>query len=153
MVTCQKFVLVIKYEIPMCEKMCSFLLNCVKNPPGWRKNIPPLRIELLLLLLTVVQISFAQGKQDLNSKLCIPSTLNIDLIQVNLFQKHSFLNQLTNNMTTDCSLIPDFSARNIQLQNMLCTNIVFCFCFGIQTNFCTQHVLNLYFSCTEVRNQ
>ena len=62
--TCQKFVLVIKYEIPMCEKMCSFL-NCVKNPPGWRK-IPPLwnSIELLLLLLTVVQISFAQGKQE-----------------------------------------------------------------------------------------
>ena len=25
--------------------------------------------------------------------------------QVNLFQKHSFLNQLTHNMTTDCSLI------------------------------------------------
>ena len=75
------------------------------------------------------------------------------LIQVNLCQKHSFLNQLTHNMTTDCSLITDFSTRKIQVENMLCTKIVFCFRFGIQNNFCTQHVLNLYFSCTEVRNQ
>ena len=30
--------------------------------------------------------------------------------------------------------------------DMLCTKIVFCY---IQNNFCTQHVLNLYFSCTE----
>ena len=75
------------------------------------------------------------------------------VVQVNLFQKHSFLNQLTHNMTTDCSLSPDFSTKKIQVQNMLCTKIVFCFCFGIQNNFCTQHVLNLYFSCTEVGNQ
>ena len=74
-------------------------------------------------------------------------------IQVNLCQKHSFSNQLTHNITTDCSLIPDFSTRKIQLQNMLCTNIVFCFCFGLQNNVCTQHVLSLYFSCTEFRNE
>ena len=43
------------------------------------------------------------------------------MVQVNLFQKHSFLNQLTHNMTADCSLIPDFSTRIIQLENMLCT--------------------------------
>ena len=66
------------------------------------------------------------------------------LVQVNLFQKLSFLNHLNHNMTTDCSLIPDFITRKIQVQNMLCTKIVFC--FGIQNNFCTQHVLNLYFS-------
>ena len=74
-----------------------------------------------------------------------------NLLQVNLCQKYSFLNQLTHYMTTDCSLIYDFSTRKIQVQNMLCTKIVFC--FGIQNNFCTQHVLNLYFSCTEVVNQ
>ena len=45
-------------------------------------------------------------------------------LQVNLFQKHSFLIQLTHNMTTDCSLITDFSTRKIQVQNMLCTKIV-----------------------------
>ena len=28
--------------------------------------------------------------------------------------------------------------------------IILCFCFGIQNNFCTQHDLNLYISCTEV---
>ena len=73
-----------------------------------------------------------------------------DHIQVNLCQKHSFLNQLTHNMTTDCSLNPEFSTRKFQAQNMLCTNIVFCFCFDIQNNLCTQHVLSLEFSCTEL---
>ena len=43
-------------------------------------------------------------------------------VQVNLCQKHSLLNQLTH-MTTDCSLITDFSTRKIQVQNMLCTKI------------------------------
>ena len=29
----------------------------------------------------------------------------------------------------------------------------FLFCFGLQNNVCTHHVLNLYFSCTEFRNE
>ena len=33
---------------------------------------------------------------------------------------------------------------------MLCTQIVFCFCFDIQNNLCTQHFLSLEFSCTEL---
>ena len=45
-------------------------------------------------------------------------------VQVNLCQKHLFLNQLTRNMTTDCSLIYNFLPRKIQIQNMLCTKIV-----------------------------
>ena len=40
-------------------------------------------------------------------------------------------------------------ASSEQVQNMLRTKIVFV-CFDIQNNFCTQHVLNLYFSCTEL---
>ena len=48
-------------------------------------------------------------------------------VQVNLFQKHSFLNHLIHNMTTDCSLIFDFSTRKIHVQNMLCTKIDFLF--------------------------
>ena len=32
--------------------------------------------------------------------------------------------------------------RKIQVHNMLCTKIVFC--FDIQNNICTQHVVNLY---------
>ena len=74
-------------------------------------------------------------------------------IQVNLFQNYSFLNQLTHNMTTDCSLIPDFSTRKIQVENMLCTKIVLKAKTKTKNNFCTHHVLNLYFSCTEVSNQ
>ena len=59
-------------------------------------------------------------------------------IQVNLCRKLSFLNQLTYNMTRDCSLN---SPKN---------TIVFC--FDIQNNVCTQHVLNLYFSCNSMNN-
>ena len=57
-------------------------------------------------------------------------------LQVNLFLKSSFLHQLNHNMTRDCSLIYDFLPIKIQVQNMLCTEIV----FVIQNNFCTQHV-------------
>ena len=71
-------------------------------------------------------------------------------VQVNLSQKHSFLNQLTQNMTTDCSLINNFLPRKIQVQNMLGTKIVYCLRFDIQNNFCTQCVLNLYLSRTEL---
>ena len=35
---------------------------------------------------------------------------------------------------------------------MLCTNIVFCFCFDIQNNVCTQHIVNLYFSWNSMKN-
>ena len=30
--------------------------------------------------------------------------------------------------------------------------LFFCFCFDIQNNICTQHVLNLYFSCNSMNN-
>ena len=70
-------------------------------------------------------------------------------VQVNLFQKQLFLPQLTHNMTTtDCSLNHHFSTWKFQAQNMLCTQIVFC--FDIQNNLCTQHVLSLEFLCTEL---
>ena len=35
---------------------------------------------------------------------------------------------------------------------MLCTKIVFCFCFDIQNNICTQHVVKLYFSWNSMNN-
>ena len=58
------------------------------------------------------------------------NTITSKYIQLNLFQKHSFLNQLTHNTMTDCSLNYEFSARKLQVQNMLCvqkfpTKIVF----------------------------
>ena len=61
-------------------------------------------------------------------------------LQVNLFQKPSFLHELTHNMTINCSL------NSPKVQNMLWTKIVFCFCIDIQNNICTRHVLNVYFS-------
>ena len=64
-------------------------------------------------------------------------------VQVNFFQKHLFLHQLTHNMTKDCPLNYQFSTWKLQSQNMLCTQIVFCFCFDIQNNLCTQHALSL----------
>ena len=43
------------------------------------------------------------------------------LVQVNLFQKYLFTGQLTHNMTTNCSMIYEFSTRNFQEQNMSTT--------------------------------
>ena len=77
-------------------------------------------------------------------------TLKAKSIQVNLFQKRSFMNQLTHNMTTDSSLIYNFLPRKIQIQKMLCTKNVLNAKTKTKNNLCTQHVLNLYFSCTEL---
>ena len=70
------------------------------------------------------------------------------VVQVNIFQKHLFLYQLTHNMTKDCSLNYEFSTWKLQAQNMLCTWTV----LNIKTknNLCTQHVLSLELSCNEM---
>ena len=62
--------------------------------------------------------------------------------EVNLFQKHLFLYQLTHNMTKDCSLNYEFSIWKFQAQNMLfCEHkLFFCFCFDIQNNLCTSEL-------------
>ena len=70
-------------------------------------------------------------------------------LQVNLCQKLSFLNQLTHNMTRDCSLNP--------LKNTSSEHFMYTYCFECQnknkkTNFCTHHVLNLYFYCNSMNN-
>ena len=49
-------------------------------------------------------------------------------IQVNLCQK-LFLNQLTHNMTRDCSL----NSRKIQVDNVLCTIFLCCFVLTFRT--------------------
>ena len=56
-------------------------------------------------------------------------------VQVNLCQKHLFLDQITHNMTKDCSLIYQFSTCKLQAQNMVCTQIVFCFVLTFRTIF------------------
>ena len=68
-------------------------------------------------------------------------------VQVNLFQKPSFLHQLTHSMTRDCSLN---SPKNTSSQHVMYTNC--CFCFDIQNNICTQHVVNLYFGGNSMNN-
>ena len=64
-------------------------------------------------------------------------------IQVNLCQKLSFLNQLTHNMTRYCSLN---SRKNTYKFTTCCVQILFWKPKEKpKNNFCTQHVLNLYF--------
>ena len=69
-------------------------------------------------------------------------------LQVNLFRKLSFLNQLTHNVTRDCSLN---SPKNTSSQHVLRKN-----CFEYQNkktnNSCTHHVVNLYFSGNSMNN-
>ena len=69
------------------------------------------------------------------------SVTSIFLLQVNLFQKHLFLHQLTHNMTIGCSLSYEFSTWKLQAQNILCTQIIFCF------NIQTIYVLNMFWAC------
>ena len=68
-------------------------------------------------------------------------------VQVNLFQKPSFLYQLTHNMTRDCSL--NYKKKNSS-EDVVYKNCFFY--FDIQNNICTQHVLNLHFSCNSMNN-
>ena len=35
--------------------------------------------------------------------------------------------------------------EKLKVHNMLCTKIVYCFCFDFQNNICSQNVVNLYF--------
>ena len=82
-----------------------------------------------------------------DKQLLVRYFLNLNFVQVNLFQKHLFLYQLTHNMTKDCSLNYEFSIWKFQAQNMLCTQIIFC--FDILTIYvstpatCSEHVLRI----------
>jgi hypothetical protein len=58
-------------------------------------------------------------------------------VQVNLFQKYLFLQQLTHNMTKDCPLTYHFSAWKFQAQNMGRTWV--------------EHAV--YISCSECQNK
>ena len=62
-------------------------------------------------------------------------------VQVNLFQKHLFLHQLTHNMTKDCSLIYQFSKY---MKTTSSEHVVYINCFECHNMFwaCSFHVLN-----------
>ena len=47
---------------------------------------------------------------------------------------------------TDCPLIYNFLPRKIQIQNMLCTKIDLNEKTETKNNFCTPHVVNLFYS-------
>ena len=63
--------------------------------------------------------------------------------EVNLFQKHLFLYQLTHNMTKDCSLNYEFSIWKFQAQNIFFTQIIFLFLFWHSEQF-------MYTTCFEL---
>jgi len=146
-----------------CQFLCFFSLKC------WFKGQMMSRIHLSLP--NVYKLMYfdrnINGNRDVKflecdkwslhwyKNLTLQSTVcwELTLIQVNLFQKHLFLNLLTHNMATDCSFIPEFSTRKIQAENMMCTNIVLKTKTKTENNVCTQHLLKLYFSCTEVGNR
>jgi hypothetical protein len=62
---------------------------------------------------------------------------SIYVVQVNLFQKHLFLHQLTHNITKDFSMNYKFRTRKLQAQNTLRT--------------CSEHVV--YINCSEYQNK
>ena len=70
----------------------------------------------------------------------------IYVVQVNIFQKLSFLNQLTHNMR----LFIEFPEK--YKFTLCCVQKLFLFCFDIQNNICTQHVVNQYLSGNSINN-
>ena len=88
-------------------------------------------------------------------------------VQVNLFQKHIFLDQLTHNMTNECSLIYQFSIWKLQTQNMgrtycvqknfwmskqkqICVHIMFSPCCHLWVSWCENKCFWQRFTCTEL---
>ena len=98
-----------------------------------------------IILSFILNTNETQNYQG-NSQWTIPGLFCVQ-VQVNLFQTHLFLQQLTHNMTKDCSLNYKFRTWKLQAQNTLRT---FCvhklFWMSKQkrkNNICTQHVLSL----------
>ena len=127
----------------MATKKLMFA-KMIKNPWNWQKNMlkNPKGKYISGLKIRVDPPVF-------NTKwpYKVWTSISEQTVQVNLCQKHLFLQQLTHNMSKDCSLNYEFSTWKLQAQNMLCTQIVLfffvCFCIDIQNNLCTQHVLSL----------
>ena len=78
-----------------------------------------------------------------DKQLLVRYFLNLNFVQVNLFQKHLFLYQLTHNMTTDCSLNYKFNTWKFQAQTWG-EHVVYKNCSECQKQFCIQHVLPMF---------
>ena len=89
-----------------------------------------------------------------------PTTVTRPAIQVNFFQNHLFLHQLTHNMTKDCSLNYKFShglqsmvqymktPSSEHVKNMLCTYMkLFWMSKQTQKTICVQ---NMFLTCSEL---
>ena len=61
------------------------------------------------------------------------SKLKWILVQVNLFQKHLFLQQLTHNMKKECSLIYQFLHENYKLRTCCVHKLFFVFVLAFKT--------------------
>ena len=70
-------------------------------------------IALIVAFIFALYQSWSSDKPDNKGGLILEGVL-----QVILCQKHLFLDQLTHNMTKDCSMIYEFSTRKLQKQNM-----------------------------------
>ena len=113
----------------------------MEGPPSW--NIPNITIMIFLLYSILICTSCSW----ILSQIIVLNSSS--MLQVNLCQKLLFFNQLTHNMTTDCSLNYKFSTWKLQAQNTLRTCSVHkLFWMSKQkNNLCKQHVMSLEFSC------
>ena len=85
-----------------------------------------------------------------NCRLEKSKPVRIFLIQVNLCQKHLFLDQPTHNMTNYCSLIYQFTTWKLQAQNMgrtCCVHKLFWMSKQKQKTIC---VHNMFSPCSEL---
>ena len=92
----------------------------------WNKK----RLIQILQCFVVLLIILAKYKNW--NKMPFLINLTVKVIQVNLFQKLSFLNQLTHNMTRDCSLN---SPKNTSSQHVVYKNCFFVFFLTFKTIF------------------
>ena len=86
----------------------------VPSPSTALKQIPSYSLALVYLIPSLLvwaeiecTVRVAQTAHKTSSA---KQAIEAKSLQVNLFQKHLFLHQLTHNMTKDCSLIYQFSA-------------------------------------------
>ena len=76
-------------------------------------NFVSISKNVVFYVFLVVKFMFSKKATKFDKMFTVNLTLN-------LCQKLLFLHQLTHNMTTDCSLIYEFSTCKLQPQNMLC---------------------------------
>ena len=94
----------------------TLLAFCLIDWIGRKKTLALLSFLFSISILGVIEC--ATSKTILIILLFCSRGFATGLLQVNLFQKHLFLHQLTHNMTKDCSLNYQFRTWKLQAQNM-----------------------------------